>query len=132
MFAGYLALFAETRWGTLDEIPLDSLDAAFLQKAQEIRRRLPAEIRDPAAPVRLNQARAEELEALPGVGPARAQAILALRDSLGEFTRPEQLLLVHGIGPATLARMSKQILLETAATADSSHTLTGREISHGR
>ena len=55
--------------------------------------------------VDLNRATPAELEALPGVGPALAGRIVAFRDSVGRFRRPEQLDSVRGIGPALLARL---------------------------
>lgn len=56
--------------------------------------------------VNLNTATQEELETLPGVGPATAQAILAWRREHGRFTRIEELQEVDGIGPKTFARLS--------------------------
>lgn len=53
-------------------------------------------------PVNLNTADAAALEALPGVGPATAAAILEHRDKVGGFTSVEQLLDVPGIGEAKL------------------------------
>jgi competence protein ComEA len=60
----------------------------------------------------LNRADAAELQRLPGVGPKRAEAILALRQRLGRFRRPSDLLRVKGIGPRTLARMLPQLVLD--------------------
>lgn len=54
------------------------------------------------APLDLNRATAADLEALPGIGERRAQAILDYRAVSGGFNRVEDLLLVEGIGPATL------------------------------
>ncbi|MGI8807967.1 MAG: helix-hairpin-helix domain-containing protein [Acidimicrobiales bacterium] len=56
----------------------------------------------PAGPVDLNTATAEQLEALPGVGPATSKAILAYRTSHGRFRSVTELLEVPGIGPAKL------------------------------
>ena len=53
----------------------------------------------------LNEATAEELCALPGVGPVTAERIIALREELGSFTSPEDLLAVEGIGEATLEKI---------------------------
>ena len=53
-------------------------------------------------PVDLNPATAEQLEALPGVGPATSKAILAYRSTHGRFRSVTELLDVPGIGPAKL------------------------------
>ncbi len=49
-----------------------------------------------------DSATAAQWEALPGIGPKTAAAILALRDTLGGFTEPSDLLQVRGIGPKRL------------------------------
>ena len=53
-------------------------------------------------PVNLNTASLEELTRLTGIGPKKAEAILAWRDANGRFERVEQLLEVKGIGPKIL------------------------------
>jgi competence protein ComEA len=63
----------------------------------------------PAAPVDLNQAGEQELESLPGVGPATAQAILDYRRQHGPFKSVDDLLDVRGIGPAKLAAMRSRV-----------------------
>jgi competence protein ComEA len=59
----------------------------------------------PSSPVDLNSATAEELDALPGVGPATATAILAYRDEHGRFSSVDELLEVRGIGEAKLDQL---------------------------
>jgi competence protein ComEA len=60
-------------------------------------------------PVDLNQATPAELDALPGVGPATAAAIIAWRDENGGFRRVDDLLEVPGIGPARLERLRPHV-----------------------
>ncbi len=55
-----------------------------------------------AGPVNINTATADELDTLPGVGPATAAAIIAHRDQHGPFASVEALGDVRGIGPAKL------------------------------
>ncbi|WP_225727057.1 MULTISPECIES: helix-hairpin-helix domain-containing protein [unclassified Nocardia] len=59
----------------------------------------------PAVRVDLNTATESELDALPGVGPATARAILTWRATNGRFTDVSQLSQIDGIGPAKLSRL---------------------------
>lgn len=59
----------------------------------------------PAGPVDLNTATVEQLDALPGLGPVRAAAIVAWRTNNGKFTSVDQLGEVDGIGPARLEKL---------------------------
>jgi competence protein ComEA len=55
------------------------------------------------APVSLSAASAEQLDALPGIGPVTAQKIVTYRQQHGPFTSVEGLDAIPGIGPARIA-----------------------------
>ena len=62
--------------------------------------------------VDVNTAGLEELMALPGIGEARAQAILDDREANGPYRYPEQLIRVRGIGEGILSDILDQITTE--------------------
>ena len=57
---------------------------------------------DTAEPLALNTATADQLKALPGIGAARAEAIILDRVRRGPFRTIEDLDRVDGVGPATI------------------------------
>lgn len=63
----------------------------------------------PGALVDLNTATVEELDALPGIGPVMAAAIVAWRDAHGRFSSVDQLGEVDGIGPARLEKLREHV-----------------------
>lgn len=63
------------------------------------------------AVVDLNQATAEQLDTLPGVGPATAAAILAYRDESGPFRSVDDLIEVRGIGEARLEALRDLVVV---------------------
>lgn len=63
----------------------------------------------PAGPVDLNTATAQDLDALPGVGPVTAEAIVAWRAANGRFDSVDQLGDVDGIGPARLEKLRELV-----------------------
>ncbi|GGJ12106.1 hypothetical protein GCM10010885_21890 [Alicyclobacillus cellulosilyticus] len=70
-----------------------------------------------AGRIDLNTADAATLETLPGVGPARAGAILAYRTSHGGFRAVTELLQVEGIGPVLYSRIAPHVFVAAPPAA---------------
>jgi competence protein ComEA len=62
-----------------------------------------------AGPLDLNTATAEQLDGLPGVGPATAAAIVEYRTQHGRFRSVDELLEVRGIGDAKLSSLRSKV-----------------------
>lgn len=60
----------------------------------------------------LNTATAEQLQSLPGIGPAKAKAIMEYREKEGKFTSVEQIMEVKGIGEKTFERLKPLISVD--------------------
>ena len=67
--------------------------------------------------VNINTATLEELQLLPGIGAARAQAVVDARKTRGGFRKLEDLLEVKGIGDTSLARLRPHVALQGKTTA---------------
>lgn len=64
--------------------------------------------------VDINSANAETLAlALDGIGMAKAEDIVAFREANGSFKSVEELALVKGVGPATIARNRDKIIVDS-------------------
>lgn len=61
--------------------------------------------------VNINVARLEDLDALPGIGPALAKRIIDYRQKHGPFKRLEDLQQVPGIGPAKFQELREFVIL---------------------
>jgi competence protein ComEA len=70
----------------------------------------PAAGSSPSAPLDLNSATLEQLEALPGIGPVTAQKILDYRQQHGAFHSVDELQGVPGIGPAHMAQLKGLVI----------------------
>jgi competence protein ComEA len=55
--------------------------------------------------VNINSANAAQLDALPGIGPSKAAAIIADRDAKGAFSSCDELSRVTGVGAKTVAQI---------------------------
>jgi competence protein ComEA len=70
----------------------------------------PAAGSTPSAPLDLNTATAEQLDALPGIGPVTAQKILDYRQAHGPFHSLAELEGVPGIGAGRLAQLKGLVI----------------------
>lgn len=64
----------------------------------------------PLQPINLNAATSEELQLVPGIGPATAEKILLMRKSYGAFKSVDDLLAIRGIGKKRLDKMRKYLI----------------------
>lgn len=64
----------------------------------------------PAGPVQLSAATAEQLDTLPGIGPATAQKIVDYRTDHGPFRSVDELDEVPGIGPAKVEQLRDLVI----------------------
>jgi competence ComEA-like helix-hairpin-helix protein len=63
----------------------------------------------PAQPVNINTANSEQLQTVPGIGPATAGKILQMRRTYGAFKSVDDLLAIRGLGPKRLEKMRKYL-----------------------
>ncbi len=69
----------------------------------------------PLKPVNINTATSEELQQVPGIGPATAEKILLMRKSYGAFKSVDDLLAIKGLGKKRLEKMRKYLTVSKAA-----------------
>ncbi len=106
--------------GPTDDADLDAINLAKpLYPYEQVL--VPTRTAPPSAPATasaallldLNRATEAELEQLPGIGPSRAQDIVAYRESHGPFASVEDIQQVPGIGPTTYERIAPYLIVGT-------------------
>lgn len=103
--------------GTLPDADLTAVNlAALLRDGDQVHVPRAGEATALATPnaifVPINSATLEQLDALPGVGPELAAAIIAFREAEGPFTTLDDLDAVEGIGPRLLEDLAPLISFE--------------------
>ncbi len=68
--------------------------------------------------VDINRATAEALDALPGIGPSKAKAIVDYREANGPFATADALMNVKGIGPAVFGKIEASITVGRIPPSD--------------
>ena len=109
------------RPNTLGRIILCCLTAAALPSCVKLPRRADAggsqqthaqRTQQETPLVSINEASREQLERLPGIGPALAARIVEHRERFGRFRRAEHLMLVRGIGERRFLQLRPYVTAE--------------------
>jgi len=77
------------------------------------------------AAVNINTATKEELDALPGIGPVKAQAIVDYRNANGPFKTPEDIMKVKGIKEGEFGKIKDQISVSGRTSLPASSAKSG-------
>jgi comEA protein len=64
-----------------------------------------------AEKINLNSATVEQLQSLPGIGPATAKSIVEYRTKAGKFNRIEEIINVKGIGEKKFQKIKDRLVL---------------------
>ena len=88
----------QTRKRRMDTVPVMLFRYVVLAMGMLSVAAMSADVDDMVEKVNLNQADAQVLEYIPGIGAAKATAIIALREQNGGFKQFEDLLEARGIG----------------------------------
>ena len=70
--------------------------------------------KSPAAPtekVNINSATSEQLQALPGIGPAIAKSIIDYRTKVGKFNKVEEIINVKGVGEKKFQKIKDRLVI---------------------
>jgi competence protein ComEA len=97
LIAAFVAIFFAMNFLALAQTPAPKAKAAVTEAS--------------GVKVNVNQANAEQLMTIRGIGPVLAKRIIEFRDKNGPFKKHEDLLAVQGIGEKNLVRLKEQIVL---------------------
>jgi len=61
--------------------------------------------------INLNSATVEQLQSLPGIGPATAKSIVEYRTKAGKFSRIEEIINIKGIGEKKFQKIKDRLVL---------------------
>ena len=99
----------------LDQEETEAGQPAVVSKSDKPEKFMEAEIdayaKSDTVRININNAGSEELQQLPGIGPAYSRRIVEWRNENGEFTSLDQLLEIRGIGPVRLEKIRPLIVL---------------------
>ena len=102
-----------TRRRRTDLRPAGRRERARRRRRPDVRRRTS----EPAGPIDVNHATVDQLDELPGIGPATAAAIVDHREQNGPFATVDDLEAVSGIGPAKLEAIRDLVTVMTQISA---------------
>jgi len=63
----------------------------------------------PTEKININSATSEQLQAIPGIGPATAKAILEYRAKVGKFNKIDEIINVKGIGEKKFQKIKDRL-----------------------
>ena len=107
--AGGMSKDADTEAINLAELVEDGSKIAVVRQGENVDGKMEVSGEEEDGKVNLNTATKEELMGLPGIGEARADAIIAYRENQGGFKAVEDIMNISGIKDAMFSRIKEYI-----------------------
>ncbi len=113
IFAAIVVAFAYN-WNYIDDNDLGADDTVSFQYSTSKKDLMASSVGNSQSveKININTATVEELDALPGIGPSKAQAIVDYREKESIFTKPDDIKKVSGIGDKTYEQIKDYITVE--------------------